>query len=158
MTPDPQQPDRRHVIAAWLSGSAFACVASSGIASAQSPPGTVSPAMRLVNEFCAAVSTRNPATVRAFFADDIVYRMDEKTPAFSGIDAVMGTFQKVVGDSTSVDFEILETFASGPIVINRRVDRFALKQPLTVEVVGVFFVKDGKIREWSDYTIRVQQG
>ena len=57
-----------------------------------------------------------------------------------------------------LDFKILETFASGPIVINRRVDRFALKQPLTVEVVGVFFVKDGKIKEWSDYTIRLQRG
>ena len=84
--------------------------------------------------------------------------MDERTPAFNGIDAVMGTFQKFVGDATSVDFKILETFASGPIVINRRVDRFALKVPLTVEVVGVFFVKDGKIKEWSDYTIRMQQG
>ena len=30
-------------------------------------------------------------------------------------------------------------------------------EPLTWEVVGVFFVKDGKIKEWSDYTMRVQR-
>ena len=158
MTPGLQRSDRRHVLAACLSGSALAYFASSGLANAQSTPAAVSPEMRLVNDFCASVATRNPAAVRAFFADDIVYRMDEKTPPFIGIDVVMATFQKFVGDATSVDFKIVETFASGPIVINRRIDRFALKQPLTVEVVGVFFVKDGKIKEWSDYTISLQRG
>ena len=28
----------------------------------------------------------------------------------------------------------------------------------TWEGVGVFFVKDGKIKEWSDYTIRMERG
>jgi limonene-1,2-epoxide hydrolase len=30
-------------------------------------------------------------------------------------------------------------------------------RPLTWEGVGVFYVKDGKIKEWSDYTIKVQR-
>ena len=42
------------------------------------------------------------------------------------------------------------------MVINHRIDRFESKtRPLTWEGVGVFFIKDGKIQEWSDYTIRV---
>jgi hypothetical protein len=50
----------------------------------------------------------------------------------------------------------LETFAAGSIVMNRRIDSFrSTTRPLTWEGVGVFFIKDGKIREWSDYTIRV---
>jgi limonene-1,2-epoxide hydrolase len=44
------------------------------------------------------------------------------------------------------------------MVINHRIDRFvSTTRPLTWEGVGVFFVKDGKIREWSDYTIRVER-
>ena len=52
---------------------------------------------------------------------------------------------------------MLDTAAAGPIVINHRVDRFMTSRPLTWEGVGVFFVKDGKIKEWSDYTIKVQR-
>ena len=58
----------------------------------------------------------------------------------------------------SVEFRVLETFASGPIVINHRIDRFDSPNPLTWEGVGVFFIKDGKIKEWSDYTIRMKRG
>jgi limonene-1,2-epoxide hydrolase len=55
-----------------------------------------------------------------------------------------------------IEFKILETFAAGPMVMNRRIDSFKSKtRPLTWEGIGVFFVKDGKIKEWSDYTIRV---
>ena len=44
------------------------------------------------------------------------------------------------------------------MVINHRIDRFiSTTRPLTWEGVGVFFVKDGKIKEWFDYTIRVER-
>ena len=49
----------------------------------------------------------------------------------------------------------LDTFAKGPLVVNHRIDRFiSTTRPLTWEGVGVFFLKDGKIKEWFDYTIR----
>jgi limonene-1,2-epoxide hydrolase len=52
----------------------------------------------------------------------------------------------------------LKTYAAGPIVINHRIDHFTSKtKPLLFEGVGVFFVKDGKIKEWTDYTIRAVQ-
>jgi limonene-1,2-epoxide hydrolase len=39
--------------------------------------------------------------------------------------------------------------------MNRRIDRFSsTTRPLTWEGVGVFFVTNGKVKEWSDYTIR----
>ena len=66
--------------------------------------------------------------------------------------------QPWVDTSSSIEFKILETFASGPLVMNHRVDHFAsATRPLTWEGVGVFFVKDGKIQEWSDYTIGVKR-
>ena len=54
-----------------------------------------------------------------------------------------------------VELKVLSTFAAGPIVINHRIDHFTSKtKPLLFEGVGVFFVKNGKIQEWTDYTIR----
>jgi hypothetical protein len=44
------------------------------------------------------------------------------------------------------------------IVINHRIDRCDSPPPPTREGVGVFFVKDGTIKEWSDHTIRMQRG
>jgi limonene-1,2-epoxide hydrolase len=44
------------------------------------------------------------------------------------------------------------------MVMTHRIDRFvASPRPLRWEGVGVFFVKDGKIKEWSDYTIKVDR-
>jgi limonene-1,2-epoxide hydrolase len=38
------------------------------------------------------------------------------------------------------------------MVVNRRVDRIVSKNgSQDIEVVGVFFVREGKIKEWSDF-------
>jgi limonene-1,2-epoxide hydrolase len=94
--------------------------------------------------------------MRPFFADDIVYRMTETRPPITGVEAVLSTYQKL--EAKRIEFQVLETFASGPIVINHRIDRFVAPRSFTWEGVGVFFVQDGKIKEWFDYTIRMQQG
>ena len=52
-------------------------------------------------------------------------------------------------------FEVKETFAIGPTVLNDRIDyitREATRSP--IRVVGFFLVKDGKIAEWTDYVVR----
>jgi limonene-1,2-epoxide hydrolase len=113
--------------------------------------------VKLVTDFCAAWSTRNLNDVLPFLSDDCVYRMTETTPPANGHDGVIQRLKTSVDSSSLVEFRILDTMAAGPIVITHRIDRFLMKQPLTWEGVGVFFVKDGKIKEWSDYTIRVQR-
>jgi limonene-1,2-epoxide hydrolase len=153
---DVRDPRRRFLLTS-LAGSALALFAPNRSDAAQAGAETQA-IVRVVSDFCAVVSKRDAAAVRPFFADDIVYRITETTPPVVGIEAVMGTFTKFVADATSVEFQVLETFASGPIVINHRIDRFVSPRPLTWEGVGVFFVKDGKIKEWSDYTIRMQRG
>jgi limonene-1,2-epoxide hydrolase len=110
--------------------------------------------LKVVNEFCAAVSTRDLSRVQPFFAADVVYRMTETAPLITGHEALAASFKKYVENADRVEFRVLETFAVGPIVLNHRVDTFAFKQTVTVEVVGVFFVTDGKIKEWSDYIIK----
>jgi len=113
--------------------------------------------VKLVTDFCAAWSSRDMNKVLPFLSDDCVYRMTETTPPANGHEGVIQRLKTSVDNSSLVEFRILDTMAAGPIVINHRIDRFLMKQPLTWEGVGVFFVKDGKIKEWSDYTIRVQR-
>jgi limonene-1,2-epoxide hydrolase len=113
--------------------------------------------VKLVTDFCAAWSSRDLNKVLPFLSDDCVYRMSETTPPANGHDGVAQRLKTWLDTASLVEFRVLDTMAAGPIVINRRIDRFLTKQPLTWEGVGVFFVKDGKIKEWSDYTIRAQR-
>ena len=112
--------------------------------------------LRVVSDFCAAWATRDLQTILASVAEDNVYRMTETTPPAKGHAGIVERLGSWVKESEQIEFRILDTYAKGPMVVNHRVDRFVSKvRPLTWEGVGVFFVKDGKIREWSDYTIKV---
>jgi limonene-1,2-epoxide hydrolase len=48
----------------------------------------MSSAEQVVRDFCAAASTRDPAVLRAYFSDDVVYHNIAMDPA-EGIDATM---------------------------------------------------------------------
>ena len=112
--------------------------------------------VELVNKFCAAWSTRDMAQPLSFLADDSIYRMSETTPPAKGHDGVIERLKSYVDESDRVEFKVFETFAKGSIVMNHRIDSFVSKtRPVTWEGVGIFFVQNGKIKEWSDYTIRV---
>ena len=112
--------------------------------------------VKLVNDFCAAWATRDLTKILSFVADDNVYRMTETTPPAIGHAGITERLGDWVKTSESIDFKVVDTWAKGPMVVNHRIDRFVSKvRPLTWEGVGVFFIKDGKIREWHDYTIRV---
>ena len=110
-----------------------------------------------MGDFCASWSTRDLSKILPRLADDCIYRMSETTPAVNGHAGVTERLGSWMPSSDrGIEFKILETFAAGSIVMNRRIDSFrSTTRPLTREGVGVFFIKDGKIREWSDYTIRV---
>jgi len=52
---------------------------------------------------------------------------------------------------------VLDTFARGPMVINERIDYFSDFALKTWHGVGVFFIREGKIVDWYDYTIAMEQ-
>lgn len=151
---EPGLAGRRAFLLAALTTGATSVVPS--VADAAQAGSANETAVRIVTDFCAAVSKLDPAAMRPFFADDIVYRMTETTPPVVGVEKVLETYTKL--NATSIEFKVLETLSLGAIVINRRVDRFVSPRSFTWEGVGVFFVKDGKIKEWSDYTIRMDRG
>ena len=110
--------------------------------------------VRIVNGFCEVLTTRDPARILSFFAADIVYRPLETRPAIEGA-AFTAEIERWADVFDHMELRVLETFAAGPMVMNRRLDLFTGKRPpVRWEGVGVFFVKDGKIKEWFDYTIR----
>jgi limonene-1,2-epoxide hydrolase len=152
--------ERRELLRMGGAGAALlAFVAADRRAGAAELTASEAANVKLVTAFCAAWSSRNLANVTALMSDDAVYRMSQTTPTVTGHAGLVGQMQPWVDSSDSIEFKILETMAKGPIVLNHRVDRFASKtRPVTWEGVGVFYVENGKIKEWSDYTIHVERG
>jgi limonene-1,2-epoxide hydrolase len=112
--------------------------------------------VQLVNDFCAAWPSHDLDRVMAFFADTGAYRMTETREPAKGREAVTAQVKSII--ERVVQFEVLDTFARGPMVINERIDRFSNFALKTWHGVGVFFIKDGKIVEWYDYTISSERG
>jgi limonene-1,2-epoxide hydrolase len=91
----------------------------------------------------------------SFFGENCAYRMTETQEAIKGRQAVVDRIKSFLDGVQS--FEVIETFAKGPMVFNERHDHF-MGGPLKMwHGVGVFFLKDGKISEWSDYTISMDR-
>ena len=62
----------------------------------------------------------------------------------------------MLGTVSKAEFEIVQTFARGPMVVNERFDRFTMPQrSMEWHGIGVFMLKGGKIAEWNDYTIKM---
>jgi limonene-1,2-epoxide hydrolase len=112
--------------------------------------------VQVVNDFCAAWSTHDLAKVTSFFADNGAYRMTEAQDPIKGLPAVTERIKSFLDRVSS--FEVMDTFAKGPMVFNERMDHFTGGNLRTWHGVGVFFLKDGKIVEWYDYTIAIDRG
>ena len=110
--------------------------------------------VNLVNEFCTAWSDRQLDRIMTFFTDDSAYRMTETTELANGKNAVSERIQTLINN---VDrFDVLDTFARGPMVVNERIDYFSDFAIKTWHGVGVFYIREGKIVDWYDYTIKME--
>lgn len=154
-----RQPLSRRTILEAAGLTAIASVVAPGGASGGQRGEVEQANVAIVNRFCDAWSTRDLTKILPFLADDCVYRMTETTPPVTGHAGVTERLGSWTKTSDRIEFNVLDTFAKGPMVINHRIDRFiSTTRPLTWEGVGVFFVKDGRIQEWFDYTISVDRG
>ena len=104
-----------------------------------------------VNAFCAAWPSHDVTKIMSFFADQCAYRLTETREPAKGRDAVKAQIAGFVDNVQG--FKVLDTFAKGPMVFNERIDSFTGGVLKSWHGVGVFFLKDGKIVEWYDYTI-----
>jgi limonene-1,2-epoxide hydrolase len=146
--------DRRGFLAAGLGMAA--AVGSTRRLEAAEPTPAEKANMQVVKDFCAAWPSHDLDRIVSFFADTGSYRMTEAMEPTKGRDALIARLKMIINNVTQ--FEILDTWARGPMVINERIDRFTNFQLKSWHGVGVFLVKDGKIVEWYDYTIGSERG
>lgn len=111
--------------------------------------------VRIVNKMCEAwVTPFDPAPIGALLAENCIFRVTETTPPMNGRDTILEFIQMIMDDVTGCEFEVVESFARGPIVVNDRWDRFEYpSRKSEFHVAGVFFMRDGLIAEWTDYLI-----
>ena len=107
--------------------------------------------VKLVEDFCAAWSSKDADKVMAFFSDNPSYRQTELQAPAVGRQAVAEKISS--GVKVATKFEVHESWARGPMVINERTDYFDSPRLKRWHGVGVFLVKEGKIAEWQDFTI-----
>ena len=106
--------------------------------------------IQVVKDFCEAWPAHDVGKIMSYFAENCAYRPLETMETAKGRDAVEKEIKRFVNNVER--FEILETWARGPMVINQRIDRFTRFQIKAWHGTGVFFLKNGKIVEWFDYT------
>lgn len=132
-----------------LTGAAFAIPA---LAAEPTPAEKANLAM--VTDFCAAFATRDMTRIASYLAPNCSYRITETAMPAVGAAAVE-RIKNYVERSSKIEFKILESWVRGPMVINERIDSFTRADGNPAyHLVGVFFIKDGKIAEWTDYGIR----
>lgn len=115
--------------------------------------------IRLVDKFCAAWEAMDLSQVTATMTEQCVYRQSQDTPPVTGHQGLIDMMQPWIESSHAITYEVLETFARGPVVINRRIDIYHSEtRHLEWEGVGLFLIEGGLIREWQDFTMRVERG
>ena len=117
--------------------------------------------IQLVDQFCKGWEAMELSAVFATMKEDAIYRQSQDTPSVTGHQAISGLMQPWIESSHKITYEVLETFARGPVVINRRIDIYHSnddERHLEWEGVGLFLIEDGLIREWQDFTMRIQRG
>jgi limonene-1,2-epoxide hydrolase len=108
-------------------------------------------AEQVVRDFCAAASGRDPAVLRSFLADDVVYHNIPMDPA-EGIEAAMAVIDMFLNMCEALEFEIHHLASDGSTVLTERTDSFTIKgKTAPLAVMGAFHVSDGKITAWRDY-------
>lgn len=108
-----------------------------------------------VNAFCAGFGEHDLAKVLAPLADNVTYRPIETAEPVKGREQVTARIKTFIDRAGRWD--VLQTFAKGPMVINERIDHINRDGLKAWHGVGVFFLKDGKIVDWYDYTIEMQK-
>ena len=107
--------------------------------------------IQVVSDFCAAFAAHEIEKIGSFLAENAVFRPDNGTSstgtAAVGRDAVIARIKRFL--DRVVEFRVVKSLAVGSIVLNERFDRFNPER--TLHLAGVFFMKDGKILEWTDF-------
>jgi limonene-1,2-epoxide hydrolase len=105
---------------------------------------------QLVREFVAAWEQRDSDFIIGCFTEDAVYHSMPLTPIV-GKEAI-ADWVRGFEDVPPGRLEVHHQVASGDVVMNERTDRIVLNgRPVTLPIVGVFEIHEGRIRAWREY-------
>ena len=111
--------------------------------------------IRTIDAFIAAWNAKEAAKVMSFFAEDARFSVGEigKTPDYKKPD-----FAGLIQGASSVKMTITPgtTWARGPVVTHERVDEIILPPDgkIAGKYIAVFTLRDGKIVDFTDYTVQ----
>lgn len=91
-----------------------------------------------------------------FFTDDCAVRLMHTLPFVHGPVAVVEQARLLMPLGTErMKVRHLSTHFAGPLVISHRIDTLVIPgQPDSDwEMMGVFLIKNGKVKEWTDYML-----
>ncbi len=105
----------------------------------------------VIREFIQAWSRLDPVELAGYFTDDGIYHNKPIAPV-QGREKIEEFIRGFLSSWTETDWDIVNIIAEGDLVVAERVDR-TKTQEKSVELpcVGVFELKDGKIKVWRDY-------
>ena len=104
-----------------------------------------------VAAFIAAWEAGDAATLGAFFSEDAVYHNGPIDPV-TGRDAIEGTLASFMAMGGRVDVDLAHALADESIVMTERIDHFIRPEgTVSLPVMGIFEVSEGRIIAWRDY-------
>jgi limonene-1,2-epoxide hydrolase len=148
---------RRTLFAAGMGATLAAGVA--GEACADTAPTAAEAAnLKVVQDFLATWPAPDfdvDKVMATYLAADCSIRPIDTQPFLHGPAAVAAAFKAYAPHGERFKADVVSTYVRGPIVVTQRVDSQigGDKGGQTFPVVGVFLVKNGKIKEWTDYVL-----
>jgi limonene-1,2-epoxide hydrolase len=107
--------------------------------------------LELIRHFCAAWSRNDLDELVGYFSEDAVYHNIPVDPVV-GKENIRATIAGFTVGIDKIDFEVKQAVADGGVVLTERVDHFHTPgKVISLPVMGVFEVADGKIAAWRDY-------
>lgn len=111
----------------------------------------MSTAQATVASFIRAWEARDVDQIMTHFTADAVYHNIPMKPA-EGSEAISKLIGKLVAPASEIRFEVRHEVAQGAMVMNERIDTFVIDgKTVSLPVMGVFEVQNGKIKAWRDY-------
>ena len=106
---------------------------------------------RTIREFIAAWSRMNAAELAGYFAEDGIYHNVPMQPV-AGREAITHLIAGFTGSMSGTEWEIVTIGASGDLVYAERIDHWTIgERRFALPCLGVFEMRDGRIRAWRDY-------
>ncbi|MGB1876041.1 MAG: limonene-1,2-epoxide hydrolase family protein [Rhodospirillaceae bacterium] len=150
--------ERRALLGGLGAGIALAFRSGANAAGPDADPALEAEKEKIVTDFCKAWAKRDADALTPYLADDIEYYMFEGRPPINGVAELSSQLEPFMASMREIDWEILRSTVMGDIVLNERIDHFMRPEGSQApdnhfHIVGVFLVRDGKIKYWKDYNL-----